>query len=454
MRGRVAVALVALFLVPVPGRAGPPGGRETVVPLGVLLRDALAGPAMERARARLASADAGVREARAPFRPHVDLYGAAWRLASAPGFVTPESVLPTPLGPVTVPAGEVPFAERNAELLAVTAAQLLWDGGRARQALLAADRAREGARLAEGVAAEVIRLRVLAAAAAWELAVRGRAAAEATVAEREALVARVRSFLEHQQVPRQDLLAAQAALAMARHDLARARAAETAARASVERLVGRSLPVDTVPGWPPDLPDLPPGSDDELVSRALARRPLPAALAARGEAAEALAEAARRERRPSLWLLGEAHRLDDRWQARRDNAAVAVTVRVPLATGGSIAARAARARARARELAAEREEARRLVREQVLQALARDRAAGEQVRAAEAAREAAAAAWKAARARYREGLIGGRELLDAEEDLARARAMLAAARAGRAAARWAALVLVGEDLPVPGEEAP
>ncbi len=441
--------MVASFVAPVTRAAEVP----RVIPLPELIREALAGPEAERARARLEQAASGEREARSAFRPHVDLYGAAWRMASAPGFVTPSSVLPTPLGPVTVPSGESSFAERNAELLAVTAIQLLWDGGRARHALLAASRAREAAHPAEDVVAEAIRLWVIGAAAAGEAAARRRAAAEATVAEREALVRQVRSFLEHQQVPRQDLLAAEAALAMARHDLARARADESSARAAMEHLVGHPLPAGSLPGWPEELPALPPGGEDDLVDLALARRPLPAALSLRGEAADAAAEAARRQRRPTLWLLGEAHRLDDRWQARKNNAAVAVAVRIPLATGGAVAAREARARARSRELAAELEAARRSIREQVLRALAADRAAGEQERAAKAAEEAAAAAWEAARSRYREGLIGGRELLDAEEDLARAREMLAAARAGRSAARLAALVLVGADVPALTEEA-
>lgn len=432
-RGTPWLALAAILLVPGAALA-------QAVPVSELMAQALEGPAMEAARARLAGAAAGTKSARSGLRPQVGIEARAWQLGRTPGFIMP----PLTLGPFETPSLGVPIAERRAERVGIALDQLLWDGGRSIRELRAARRFEEGASLAREATRLTVEYQVVQAAAAWERALAERTTARASIEQRQALVEQVQAFVEQELVPKADLLQARAALAMARHRLAGAGAALEQARARIEALTGRPLPAGAFPAWP-DLPGLPSGDPAALAAGAASARPLPRALAAQAEGAGLGADAARRAARPSLHLQVRAERHDDALELNPNNAELALLARWPLATGGRIAAAAARGRAARDGLAAEAEGARRRVVAEARSALAADAAATPQLTAATAAHEAAAEALRVARARYREGLISGRELLEAERDATAARELFEVARATRVAIRIGARLALGLD---------
>ncbi|MDQ7005672.1 MAG: TolC family protein [Acidobacteriota bacterium] len=427
-----------LFLLVTVTFSAAAGSPAQTLPLDELIAQAMEGPALRAARARIERARAGEALAVAPRRLQAGLEARAWQYASTVGFVLP-ATLAGPLGGASM---GVPIADRRAESIALVADQLLWDAGRSAAALRAARRESRAARLEQAAVRRAVRWQVLAAATAWQQALATRQAAEATVRSRQALVEQVEAFVRHQQVPRADRLQAQAAAAEARHRLAGARAQVAAARARLAALVGRPIPEGARPGWP-ELPALPEGDATALAAEALERRPVARAFQARARAAADSAQVARRSRRPELHAQFTASRNDDALLLHQANAQVTVALRWPLLTGGRAAAAARQAEAVRTEMEALAEQARRRIVQEVQQTLAEDAAAAARLEAARAALRAAEQALEVARSRYREGLISGRELLDAEADATRAREMDAVAGSTRIAARIAARLALG-----------
>lgn len=428
---------VLFFLLGGPAGVLLPVQAGTSVSLGQLVEQALTGPAVQEAAARIDQARAGEGEARAALKPQAGLVASTWQWGSDPGYLVPQGALfnPAPL--------ELVMADRRSEAMGVSVEQLVWDGGRASRTVAAARGRREAAELEQAMVVELVKFQVVQAAFAWDRDSNLCAAARAGVAEKEALVKQVSAFLAQEQIPRADLLQAEAAAAMARHHLASAEVQRARSQAALERLTGSSLQGVEHLEWP-TLPDLPQGPSEELAEKAADKRPAAAALKRASEAAREAAQAVRATWRPSLVLEARAERMDDSYQLHPNNAQLALTARVPLATGGRIAAKEKRFLATALGLEAEVEAARRGIREQVISALAEDHGSQIRLDAARAALQAAEEAYRSAQARYREGLIGGRELIDAEEDLAQARDLFAAATTGRAASRFLALLALGE----------
>ena len=430
--------LVLITCTSAPVLAAEPEPPGPILPIEEMIAEALEGPAIAAARARLERARAGETLAGAPRRLQAGLEAGAWSYASTLGFVLPA----LSVGPLEVPSMGVPIADRRSESIMLVADQLLWDAGRSAATLRAARHERRAAELEQAAVQRAVRWQVLAAATAWQQALAARDSAEATVRSRRALVEQVEAFVRHAQAPRADLLGARAAAAEAQHDLANAVARLAAARAQLEALVGHRLAEGGRPGWP-KLPSLPEGDADALIAVALERRPLARAFEARARAAAASADAARRSRHPEVHVNLSAGRIDDALLLNQNNARLAVALRWPLLTGGRAGAAARQARAVRDEMEARAEQARRRIEQEVRQALAEDVAAAARLEAARAAHQAADQALEVARSRYREGLISGREVLDAEADATRGREMDAVAGSTRIAARIAARLALG-----------
>ena len=429
---RLALAAAILAAAGLAARA------ETPAPFESLLAKALQGPAAQEAKAQIDRSAADADAARGDLLPQVGAGVTGWSLGRDPGLVIPRGVIGNPI-PLSLVA-----ADRRDYAAAITAEQLVWDGGKASRALRAARLGLDAARLAADAVDEVVRCRTVVAVAEWDRAVALGAAAKATVADKQELVRQVEALVKQEQAPQADLLQAQAGLAMARLEEADRAADLGRTRAAVERLIGEPLPADAVPSWPADLPPLPEGTVDEVAARAAENRPAPRAYAKIAEAQRAAASAASAARLPEVKLKGMVQRLDDDYQLNKDNAELAVVAKVPIYTGGKLAAARAAREADARRGDAQAEQARREAREQVAAAWAEDAAAGTRLAAAQAADEAAREALRLAKLRYDNELITARDLLSAEDDAAHARQALAAARTGRRAARLAARIAAGE----------
>lgn len=417
--------------------AGAPSG--TPVPFDTLLQQALAGPAMAEAQSQFEEAKASEEAAAAPLRPQVGFGAKLLQKARDPGFLVPRGAIGNPI-PLELVVGE-----KGVNALVLSAEQLLWDGGKAGRILSAARMASDVQKLRGDVTAESVRFQVIVAVAQWDRALALQEAARAAVDEKAELVRQVQALLDAEQVSKADLLQAQAALALAQLDLANNGSELGRARAVVERLCGSVLPNDGYPAWPA-LPPVPAGSSEEVARRAVETRPAAKAFTRAAEAQREASRAAKASRLPDVRLEGRAERIDDRYQLNRENAEIALTMRIPLTTGGAIGAESVRREAAARGFDAAAEAARRSVREQVQTALVEDQAAEARLVAAEAAVAAAEEALRLAQLRYSEGLISGRDLLGAEDDAVHARQARAAARSGRMAARLVLRLAAGEPL--------
>lgn len=426
--------LAALTLAVPQLTAGP---APEAIGLREALRLARSGPAVAQAGAAMDRAAALADEAKSARRPHVDLRADDHFLASDPGFVIPREALGN--------SSALPLiaGERHVWTASVEVRQLIWDAGRTSALLKSAGEARAAA---EAERREVTRAVDLGVLEAYREAAQDQEflrVAEAAVRDYQALLDQVTALVREEQLPLADQLQAKAALETARLRRISIKSRLDGALAVLEELVGR--PVVAVQPLPP-VTTAGPGDGSSWTAAALENRSELVALERKVASLEARARAARAQRLPVLAGVAAAQRQDDDYVLHKNNASLALALKVPILDGGLAAARSAEFEAEARQARAALEQLRRQIRREARQAAIRFDAAQQAVTTAKAARVAAEEALRLARLRYAEELITNRELLESEADAVRARRSLAAASIELRAARLALENVAGGDL--------
>src|SRR5690606_13712925 len=168
----------------------------------------------------------------------------------------------------------------------------------------------------------------------------------------EAYVGEVQSMFDREIVPRNDLLAAQVALADARQNRLRASNALNLAKASYNRRLGEPLARDVTlePALPAIALDLERLSIEQLIARALDNRKELDALQAQANATGHLANVERARLRPQLALNGGYSYLENEVFDRESFASASLTVSWPLFDGGATRNRTAALRRTQRAL--------------------------------------------------------------------------------------------------------
>ncbi len=357
---RFRAALAALWLAAVV--APQIHAQGSTVTLAALEQQALASRQTLAARqARLRGAAAEVERRRSAMRPSLELGGS---LAFSPGGAL-ERVAAADLDPAhdILVEGVRAFTDRNAFApqarygAVVSLTKSLYDFGRTSLAIEAA-RAEEAAATADHRAArrqvlEEVRGAYLTWLAASELA----AISDQAVADALARLRRVQDLVREGLKPAADITPVASDEALARLDAARARADVESARIMLDAAVGGGLPLDARPD----------GSIlriDQATPLGGERRPEVSADAAavalerQSEAARATASLHERQRAPviateaQLGLRAQNPLLGDGVSGAVPVFGVGLSVRIPLADGGSARAMATVARAQADELAA------------------------------------------------------------------------------------------------------
>jgi outer membrane protein len=252
---------------------------------------------------------------------------------------------------------------------------------------------------------------------------------------------------------RTDVAQSEARLAGARSQLAGAQGQLTVSRENYRRLIG-VWPDDLAP--PPPLPPLP-NTADQAVQVALGNSPSIAAITANSQAAQYDVRVARAGRLPTLGAttgvsynnyLGTLERsvgapagvnLDQ----TQTNQTVGLTARIPLYQGGLVGARVRQAQAIENQVIEQTVEVERFVVADARGAFASYLAAGETIRASEAAVAANELALEGTRA---ENSVGTRTILDvlnAEQELLNSRVTLVTARRDQYVAGFALLNAMG-----------
>ncbi len=396
------------------------------------------GPAVTEAATAIDRAAAVQRQAASPRHLHVELDANDRFLASDPGYVIPRGSLGNP-----IKLGLI-GGERHVWTASITIRQLLWDAGRTKNLLEAAGRAKEAAQAREAAIRRAVELATVKAYAAACVTGDLIDVAHKAVDEYRALLTQVTDLVANQQLPLADQLQARAALEAAKVKLIDAQAQHTKALAALEELTGvkaRAVaPMPSPSAQPLGL------KTDAWIARALHKREELEALRRQEASLMARAEAARAERRPALLAIAGAQRMDDSYQLHKNNASVAVAVKIPLLDGGLASSRAVELTAQARAAQARLDALRRQIRREVQDAVTDVAAARQRLEAARAGRAAAGEALRMARLRYRENLITNRELLDAEADAVKARRSVVMARTQLAQAQLALENVAGENL--------
>lgn len=213
-------------------------------------------------------------------------------------------------------------------------------------------------------------------------------------------------------VGRNQLLAAQVALANARQSESRALNKVDLAQATYNRLLGRELTAEVTL----DEIEVSASEDDieNLTVRALARRPELQALAAQGSALRHRSAVERAAAAPQVQLsIGQRYE-ENRYQVHERSNFAMIGLSWELFDGGVARHRAASMVQQAAAVDAEREELRSLIRLQVRQAWFDERETGQRIVVTRAALSQADEGLRVVRSRYREGLGTHTEVLDAE----------------------------------------
>ena len=228
----------------------------------------------------------------------------------------------------------------------------LYTSGRISNAIDAAD---EGQRAREAVEKQVLQETKLEVARAYVDVLRAQRAlgvADSNVASLEAHASQVSSMFEREAVPRNDLLAAQVALANAKQNRIRAANALSLAIASYNRRLGQPLTREVAlePALPVIGAELDREPIERLIARALENRSELAALQAQANATEHLANVERARLRPQLALSGGYTYLENQALDRETFAIASLSVRWPLFDGGATRNRTAALRRSQRAL--------------------------------------------------------------------------------------------------------
>ncbi|MEB3197895.1 MAG: TolC family protein [Candidatus Sericytochromatia bacterium] len=428
MRIVIALSLAGALLAPVAVLAAPAAPTltlEQAVSLALSHQ-----PQLARARADLAGARAGVRQAEGVLGPQLSL-ATSYQLGPARQNVNQVGVPVTNLG--TYAAG-------------LSADQLLFDFGQGwRRAQASASQAEAQARNVRGTEQEVV-LQVRTAYFAAQASEALLGVARDTVANRQRQEGRVRSLVEVGSRAPIELAQATRDLARARLDLINADSGLQLARAQLAQAMGRP-PAD---GFRLAPASMPPVAGEEhplaaLVAEALANRPDVAALEARVQAQLLTLEAAERATLPGLRASAGAGTNGSPVGTPNNFWNLGVGLSWPLYTSGQREAQAEASRASLEAVRAEAEGLRQQVRLAVGQAQLRVATARAATQAADAATQAAWRQLQLAEGRYAAGLGSILELGDAQLAHASARAQGIQERFNLATARAALLRALGRE---------
>jgi len=422
---RQKLKLLALLLL-----ARVASGEERLLSLPEALRLAAQGPALQAAAAARQAAAYRVDEVKSLRWPQLELQGQARSLTKDPGFLVPRGSFGNP---VTLP---LVTGERDVQTLQLSASYLLWDWGRTSLGVEAARKGEEAAAAQEGLAKRKALQATLAAFAQAQRAQGELAAAQQAVAAAQETLRVVTAFVEQQLLPDSDRLAAEFFLARRQAEEAAARAQLAAALAYLAELTGVSAQ-GVKPGPMPaavEAEDAPEKREELQIAKAQAG------------AAQALAQAFRKENLPVLVLAGGVENIRDHFLLHQTNSYGLIALRASLFDGGKGKAAARQQEAWAQASLAQLEAARRQVSREVAVAKAQVQAWAEQREAAQKAVTAAQEELRLEQLRHSQGLTTTRDLLSAQEHLAQAQAAVAMAEAGYLQALGELASAAGEDL--------
>jgi outer membrane protein len=277
--------------------------------------------------------------ARAMRNPTVALNGAFTQLEDSPAFDFSAAGLPVQLPEI--------FDDDNFANAGVTVRLPLYTGGRISNGIEAARAQLEASEAFGAGALQDLRISVARAYVNVLLARSRLRVAETNVATLEAYAGDVRAMFAREMVPRNDLLAAEVALADARQNLLRARNGAEIASSAYNRMLGQPLdrPVELEPRLPPVASELAALPQPALVDRALAARPELLALEAQARALGSQAESERARLKPQFGVSGGYMYFENEALDRDTFATASIGFEWAIFDGGQIRSRAASLRA-------------------------------------------------------------------------------------------------------------
>jgi outer membrane protein len=347
--------------------------------------------------------------------------------------------------------GPFGFGEQTVEPYSarLTAEQLLFAGGRVNASIKSA----QSAHLSADELRRDVEARLIADVAEVYLDV---VVTEAAVTQREANLAALAELrrqtearFQSGEVPRSDVALAEARLAGAEAELARARGDRQARQYAFERVIGVAPQKLSAAVEAPPVP----AALDEALAQANLSNPLLARAHHEADAADAVVRSARASRFPTITVGVEAARVRDEFLLgyEADSAALVARARLPLFTGGRIDAEVREARAKASEALAVQRGAVLAVREAVARAFAQHQAAIAAKSAAKRQALAAKAALDDIRLEVKAGARPAIDGLDAESDHLAALLELDAATAEVVASAYRLHAAIGSPLPARAE---
>lgn len=371
-------------------------------------------PTLREAEARVASAQATVRLARAGQRPQVRLDTRESYVSEVPEISAIPGRPPLMLG------------NRDAWVTTLSAQQVLYSGGRleaqVRQAAGTSEAVRAGAdRVRQQVANQTARAFLLLVAAERQQAV---AAQTLAAAQEHRLVAQAR--LEARAAAQYDVLRADVDVQGAQQGVMAAGTDIETARAALQQAIGITdrvlTPVEE------DLPAATTPALDTALATALAQRPELRVAHWQVQVAQAAVDAARGERRPTFSLVGSYQAVTPESPTVLSQWTVAAVAGLPLHDGGSAAAKRQQAEAQQAQALAAQDTVRNAVVAEVRQAHARLSSALAQVGVARKQVALAEETHRVATVRYGAGVATAAEVADALSALTQARQGLVRAR--------------------------
>ena len=313
------------------------------------------------------------------------------------------------LGPAPM---QFPVAEKNSLSWQAVATLPLYTSGRIRAGIEAADAALQASQTQETSETLALKLRVAEAYVNVLRARRGVAVAQSHVTSLASHARDVENLHGQGMVPRNDLLAAQVALADARQAAIKANNGLDLARSAYNRLLGRPLaqPVTLADLQPEPIADPLP----QLTRRALEQRPELYTLQAQIHALERQAAAIRAESGPQLALSGGYGYQQNRYQLHEGQWRVELGMQWRLFDGGEVRHRAAATRRQAAALRAQYEDRKTLVALEVRRHWLAVGETRQRIGVTEQAVAQAGENLRVSRERYENGLATNSEVLDAE----------------------------------------
>lgn len=400
MKNTSLAALILAAVVCVPAQA------ETLAQAWALALQndhVLAAARLETEAARLEAS-----AARAQRYPSLSASGRFVQFSDAPAFDFSAAGIPTQLPEV--------IDDDNTVVGGITVTLPLYTGGRISSSIAAAN---ESLRAREANESRTLQDTKLAVAQSYVDILRAQRAldvAESSVASLDGYVGEVGSMFQRELVPRNDLLAAQVALANAEQGRVRAANGVSIARASYNRRLGLPLTreVEIEATLPSLAAEVERESVERLIERALAKRSELAALDAQAKATERLAEVERARVRPQLMLSGAYNYLENQAFDREEFASASIGFQWPLFDGGITRNRSAALRRTQRAIEQRREDAEALLALEVRQSWLEVQETRSRMRVTAEAVAQSEENLRITRQQYQAGLVTSTRVLEAE----------------------------------------